>query len=120
MKLKACGHYLIVRLEPIVEEKKYGEMGLIIAENSQERNRQQSGAQYAEVLDIGRNCWSVFTDHRGEWYQWCKPGDRIMVAKYSGQAFPTDPSMSDDELRENKLLRLIKDDDVLAVEVDDE
>ena len=120
MRLKACGHYLIVRLEPITEEKTYGDVGIVLAETSSEKKRQQSGGQFAEVIDIGRNCWSCFTDHRGEWYQWAKPGDRIMIARYSGQTFPTDDSMSDEELKANELLRLIKDDDVLAVEVDDE
>jgi co-chaperonin GroES (HSP10) len=118
--LKACGHYLIVKLEPIIEEKTYGDVGIVIQETLSEKKRQQSGGQFANVLDIGVNCWSVHTDADGVSRPWCEVGDRVMIARYSGQTFPIDDGMDDDELKENELLRLIKDDDILAVEVDDE
>ena len=120
MKLKATGHHIIIELEPINEEKTFGESKIIIQESLSEKKRQQSGGQFAKVLDIGANAWSCFTNHEGVYYPWCAVGDRVMIARYSGQTFPIDDSMSDDELKANELLRLIKDDDILAVEVNDE
>lgn len=120
MNLKACGHYLIVKLEPVEGEKTYGDSKILIAETSNDKKRQQNGGQFAEVLDVGPNAWSCFTDAKGDWYPWCKPGDRIMIAQYAGQAFPVDITLDDEEQKEQELLRLIKDDDVLAVEVSDE
>ena len=117
--LRACGHYLIVKLEPMDEEK-VSAGGIVLAETISEKKRQQSGGQYAEVMDVGRNCWAGFTDNNGEWYEWCKKGSRIMLARYAGQAFPIDDSATKEEQAEAELLRLIKDDDVLVVEVNDE
>ena len=117
--LKACGHYLIVKLEPVCDEK-VSSGGIVLTETISEKKRQQSGGQYAQVIDVGTNCWAGFTDSNGGWEAWCKAGDRIMLARYSGQAFPVDDSTTKEEQREAELYRLIKDDDVLAVEVNDE
>ena len=119
MTLKACGHYLIVKLDAVEGEKKSGS-GIILAESISEKKRAQSGGQFAEVVDVGINCWAGFNDPYGEFEPWCATGDRVMVAKYAGQAFPIDDTLSKEEQIEAELLRLIKDDDVLAVEVNDE
>ena len=119
MSLKACGHYLIVKLEP-VDKEQVSDGGIVLAKTVKELNREQNAGQFAEVIDVGMNCWSVFSDFEGNWEPWCKPGDRVMVAQYAGQSFPVDDQLSKEEQDEASLMRLIKDDDVLAVEVNDE
>jgi co-chaperonin GroES (HSP10) len=119
MTIKAVGHYLIVKLAP-VEGDKLSSGGIVIAETISDKKRQQSGGQFAEVIDIGWNAWSVMTDYDGNYRPWCKVGDRVMIAQYSGQAFPVDPTLTKEEQKEAERMRLIKDDDVLAVEVNDE
>jgi len=115
---EACGHYLIVKLEPVIGEK-VSAGGIVLAETVKDKKRQQSAGQYAEVINVGVNCWAGFTDPDGNCAPWCKAGDRVMIAQYAGQAFPVDDTLPKDEQTEAERMRLIKDDDVLAVEVSD-
>jgi len=113
MKYKACGHYLIIKLQKVADEKKSAG-GIVFATNSDVKKREQVGMSIAEVVDIGQNCWAGFTDHDSEWHPWCKIGDKVMIAQYGGQVFPVPESLSQEEKEELALYRLVKDDDILA------
>ena len=73
--LKPLGHRVLIKPD-FVEEKSKG--GIILA---QDTVKQEQGAQViGTVLDIGSTCWADSAD--GE--PWCKVGDRVIFAKYSG------------------------------------
>ena len=117
MKFKASGHYLIVKLEP-VESEQVSEGGIIINTLAKDKNREQAAMALADVVNVGQNCWGGFYDKEGDAHSWCAEGDRVMIAKHAGQGFPISPDLPKEEQDDLALYRLIKDDDVLAVEGD--
>ncbi len=112
--INACGHYLIVKLDPVDDEIKSAG-GLILSTGKSNKKREQAAGSYATVINVGPNCWTGFTDPDGNWNAWCKADDRVMIAQYAGQAFPVPDNVSNEEKDDLALIRLIKDDDVLAV-----
>ena len=119
MRYNACGHYLIVQLDKAPDEAT-SEGGIILASSVTNKNKEQSGMAIATVLDIGSNCWAGFYDREGDSNAWCKVGDKVMIAKYAGQGFPVVDKTTLEQQEEAKLIKLIKDDDVLAVENENE
>ena len=111
---KACGHYMIIELDEVPGEN-VSSGGIILATGSQERGREQKGMSLAKVLNVGPNCWTGYTNPDGEWAPWCEEGDKVMLAQYAGQDFPVSDSMTKEEQEYLKRVRLIKDDDVLAL-----
>jgi len=107
---KACGHFLIIELSE-AESETFSDGGIII---SKDKKKEQLGMTICKVVDVGRNCWTGFTDPDGNWEAWCQAEDNIMIAQYAGQAFPVDEGLPLEEQTYIKRLRLIKDDDVLA------
>lgn len=74
-EVKPLGHRVLIRPD-FVEEKSKG--GIILA---QDTVKQEQGAQViGTVLDIGSACWVDINDG----LPWCKVGDRVIFAKYSG------------------------------------
>ena len=114
LNYRACGHYLIIELDEVPDEN-VTNSGIIIAAGSKERGREQAGMSLAKVLNVGPNCWAGFTNSDGECQPWCWAGDKVMLAQYAGQAFPVNDAMEKPEQEYFKRLRLIKDDDVLAL-----
>lgn len=73
--LKPVGHRVLVR--PIVTERKT-ESGILLHETFAER---EDMAQIeAEVIEVGLSAWADQTVSG----VWAKPGDRVVIAKYSG------------------------------------
>lgn len=73
--IKPLGHRVLIQPDD-VEEKSKG--GIILPE---ELKKQEKGAQVVgTVLDVGSTCWA--DTPTGE--PWCKVGDRVVFAKYSG------------------------------------
>ncbi len=118
-KIKACGHYLIVELEPAADEL-VSAGGIVLATGIDSKKKEQAGMSYAKVVDIGRNCWVGHYDAEGNHNDWAEVDDRVMIAKYAGQAFPIPDGSSKADKATYDRLRLIKDDDVLAVVGGDE
>ena len=83
----------VVKLDPI-EEKSSG--GIIMVD----ADRKQMAHTKATLLDVGGN---AFEDWKG---RIPKPGDRIMITKYSGITKEADPT---------NLIRVIHDKEILAV-----
>jgi hypothetical protein len=111
---KACGHFLIVELEK-VDDEIVSKAGIIIGTGSDSRKKEQNGMAYAVIKDVGRNAWVGHYAADDSWEPWAKVEDRVMLARYAGQAFPVPDDASDDEKELLGRLRLIKDDDVLCV-----
>ena len=111
----ACGHFLIVELESVPDEA-VSKGGIIMATSTSDKNKEQAGMALATIVDIGKNCWAGFYDRDGDSHAWCEVGDKVMIAKYAGQAFPAPECASLAEKEMAKRIKLIKDDDVLAVQ----
>ena len=116
---KACGHFLIVELVSVPDEA-VSAGGIIMSTSTTDKNKEQAGMALATVVDIGNNCWAGFYDRAGDSEAWCEVGDKVMIAKYAGQGFPVAENATLEEKEKAKLVKLIKDDDVLAVETDNE
>ena len=73
--VKPLGYRVLIKPDEI-EYKTKG--GIILADHTV---KQEQGAQVVgTVLDIGEDCWADTAT--GE--PWCKVGDRVIFAKYSG------------------------------------
>jgi len=114
MKIKPCGHYLLVKLDGIEEEEKT-ESGIVIAKDEKSKSSEQTSQPYAEVLGIGCSAWTGHEKPDGTpTGDWCSVGDKIMIAEYAGQAAPIPASATPEEEAELRRLRIIADQDVIA------
>lgn len=119
LNYSAVLHYLIVELQAVNEEK-ISAGGIIMAEGKKEKDREQSGMMLAKVLDVGDCCWQGFDNGTNNLVKACKVGDTVVLARYAGQELPIFDEMPLDEQDYLKRVRLIKDDDVLAISGGDE
>ncbi len=117
--LKPCGHFLTVELEGVVIGKTT-ESGIVYDIDVDKSKAEQAAFVRAKVVRVGINCWTGFTDPNGDWHAWCKAGDWIMLAQHAGQKFPPGDDLSKEEKEQLNRMRIIKDDDVLGVWVDEE
>lgn len=95
------GHRILVLLDDIEQVNKT-ESGIVIAATNDAKEREQQGHMGATVIKTGPTCFNL--PHMGD-EPWCKDGDRVLIAPYSGKKIPGHPR-----------LRLINDEDVTAVE----
>ena len=102
---KACGHYLYIRLNQVAEEQ-VSEGGIVLPGDTK---REQKGTTYAEVINIGSDCWDFASE------PWCKVGDSINFAKYGGQDCDIPDDVTQEEKQELSLWKCIRDTDVLGV-----
>jgi co-chaperonin GroES (HSP10) len=100
MALKAVGHMLMIRPDPIEKEHK----GIILVRDEKlERAATDSGT----VVDIGETAWFGFGDNR----PWVKIGDKVLYKRYSG-VFIKDPKTEEEFV-------IINDDDLKALVVEE-
>lgn len=93
--LNPTGHHIVVEVEK-AKEKTSG--GIYIPE--QAKDRRQNEGQIGVLIAIGPQAWKAFAD--GE--AWAKVGDRVLCIKHAGIALESNPN-----------IRLMNDEDVLAV-----
>jgi co-chaperonin GroES (HSP10) len=80
MKVKAIGHRVIVRPDPI-EERTAG--GIILNVNV---DRERAAAQKGTVVDIGPLAWTNEVIFGKNPKPWCVVGDRVFFARYGGKS----------------------------------
>lgn len=103
MKIIPTGHRLVVKLQKAETTSRGG----IIIETEETASRANFAAQFGTVMAIGPNAFKDFGDGK----PWCKTGDKVMLAKYSG-VDQMDPASKD-------IFRIINDEDVFAVVKED-
>lgn len=107
--IKAVGPTLLVKKDPLKKKVNLGgvEIEIVQGDSSLER-RMQAAVTSAVVIQLGN---MAFKDW-GNGDPWCKPGDRVVFAKYAGRDIddPDLPMTEDDQL-----YTLINDEDVIAV-----
>lgn len=81
LKIKAVGHRVIVKADPIEVKTK---TGLYVAVDEK---RELAGAQKGTVYDVGTMAWknTLYGFGLDGWEPWCKVGDRVYFARYSGK-----------------------------------
>lgn len=97
--IKPAGYRIIVKPDQIEEVT---QNGIIIAYENKER--EQAGAFYGELVAIGPSAWKAYDDGS----PWASLGDRVVFSRYAGR-YVEDP----DDL-ETKYI-LLNDEDILAV-----
>lgn len=104
-ELRPCGHRVLVKLVKTEDEKiKYSEGGLIIEiKNNKTLEAEKYATQEAYVVDIGHSAFKIF----GDGTPWCKKGDLVLIAKYSGEDRA--------DIEEDEIYRIINDENIFAV-----
>jgi chaperonin GroES len=105
LKVKAVGHRVIIKPD-LVETKSKG--GLILAVDEK---REQAAAQRGTVMDVGEMAWknAAYGFGLDGWSPWCKAGDRVFFARYSGKLFRDD----------GELFAVINDEDIQCLIVEE-
>lgn len=100
--IKITGHRLLIQPRELVKEKKVeGTDKIIAVAYGANEGRQEAGINEGTVVEVGPIAYQDRT------YAWCKQGDYILFAKYSGVSV-TDPETE-------KKYVIINDEDVLCV-----
>ena len=104
MKVIPTGHRVLIKLEK-TEEVTAG--GIILPDKS--KDREQAGSQFAEVMKIGALAWL----DQGDGEPWAQVGDRVVTVRYPGAQYNYDKDS------EESLYRIINDDEIIGVVVDE-
>lgn len=105
-RIRPTGHRILILLDD-VEKVNTTQSGIVVAVGSVKAKEQEAQVS-ATVIDMGPTCYNL--KHMGE-EAWCKIGDRITIAAYSGMRMHQGM---------NPRLRMINDEDVTGVLLDDE
>lgn len=109
MRVKAIGHRIIVKPDP-VEEKTAG--GIVLAVDTK---RERAGAQKGTVIDIGPLAWTNEILFGKSTKPWCKVGDRVFFARYGGKML----NLNEDTTQEEDWVVVLNDEDLQAL-IEDE
>ena len=96
MKITVKGHKLLVKPEEIkAEETTKGD--IVIAKTSETVKMERKGVERGTVLQVGPTCFkgTLFNSSEPSWEPWCKEGDLIAFARYSGKFFHDEDSKED-------------------------
>ncbi len=105
-----CGHRVVVKQEKLEDSdpayKKATKLGILIAD-SEDKKREQMGLDKGVVCALGRGAFVEFNRNQMTDGPWCKIGDRIAFAKYSGKTV-VDPD-------DHETYMVINDEDVVCI-----
>lgn len=104
MKIKAVGHRVIVRPDPVEEKTK---SGIVL---SVDTKRERAAAQKGTVLHVGPLAWKNEVIFGKDSQPWCGPGDRVFFARYAGKSLNLN-----DELDEPDFVMVLNDEDIQAL-----
>lgn len=105
-----CGHRVVVKQEKLEEVdpayKKAIKAGIVIAD-TEDKKREQAGLDKGTVISVGPGAFVEFNRNQDTNEPWCKAGDRIAFAKYSGKTV-VDPD-------DHEVYMVINDEDVVCI-----
>lgn len=104
-----CGHRVLVKPDSLFEVdsrfKKAIEAKILLPRQEQFL-REEAAVEVGTVLGLGITAFKDFGDD-----PWCKVGDKVYFARYSGKRLP-DPENVDDV---TKWILILNDEDVIAI-----
>jgi co-chaperonin GroES (HSP10) len=109
MKVRAIGHRIVVKPDP-VEEKTAG--GIVLAIDTK---RERAAVQKGTVLDIGPLAWTNEVIFGKSAKPWCRVGDRVFFARYGGKMI----NLNEDTTQEPDNVVILNDEDLQAL-IEDE
>ncbi len=100
-----CGHRVLVKLAKPKDEVVRMSAGGIITQIADKKTleAEKHAMQEAYVVDIGPSAFRIF----GDGAPWCKVGDLVLIAKYSGE--------DRTDIEEDAVYRIINDENIFAV-----
>jgi co-chaperonin GroES (HSP10) len=105
-----CGHRVVVKQEKLedvdIAYKKAKAAQIIIAETD-DKKREQAGLDKGTVIALGKGAFVEFNRNQMTDGPWCKIGDKIAFAKYSGKSV-VDPD-------DHEAYMVINDEDVVCI-----
>lgn len=117
--LKVAGHKLLVkhmqfeeRMDEIVPET-LKKVGFAVEAAADQKKREEVASDVGTVVDVGNTAWHAFDRYfkdgsvNPDWQPWCKKGDQILFARYSGK-------IVEDPITLERFM-IINDEDVQAV-----
>lgn len=104
MQVKAVGHRVIVRQDPVETKTKSG----IVLHVDEKRER--AAAQKGTVIDVGPMAWQNEMIFGKNSQPWCKTGDRVFFARYAGKQLNR---AADGE--EEDFITVLNDEDIQAL-----
>jgi len=106
MKIKPCGYYVLVEVEPMETHHKDS----IIEMVQNEASREHGGREVGVIVSFGNTCFKGFEGCSSPSDWGCKVGDKVEFNRYDGKK----PAQAEnDESLDN--FRLINDSDIIAV-----
>lgn len=94
MSLEIVGHRLLVKPDSVKEQVdvpvSLKEGGFEVVKPVDLEKREEAGTQIGTVIQVGPTAFRAFDGSDPNWKPWCKPGDRIIFARYAGK-FVDDP-----------------------------
>jgi len=94
MSLEIVGHRLLVKPDAVEDQIDLpGGLkgtGFAVVKPTDLARREEAGTQVGTVIQVGPTAFRAFDGSDPNWRPWCKPGDRIIFARYAGK-FVEDP-----------------------------
>ena len=94
MSLEIVGHRLLIKPDPVKDQidvpEGLKEGGFEVVKPVDLERREAAGTQIGTVIQVGPTAFRAFDGNDPNWKPWCKPGDRIIFARYAGK-FVEDP-----------------------------
>lgn len=82
INIRVPGHRVLIKPEA-VEEVSAG--GIVLAKPGQQAKLELMATERGTVIAVGPTCWHNYDKDSPDWKPWCKPGDRVVFAKYAGK-----------------------------------
>ena len=82
LKIRVPGHRLLIKPEAV---EKVSAGGIVIARPGQGDKLEFMGTDRGTVVQVGPLCWHHLDHDDADWKPWCKVGDRVIFARYSGK-----------------------------------
>ncbi len=82
LKIKIPGHRVLVKPDAV---EKVSSGGIVIARPGQGDKLEFMGTDRGTVVEVGPLCWNHLDKDSSDWAPWCKPGDKVIFARYSGK-----------------------------------
>lgn len=98
--LSPSGDRVLVRLKPT---DLYSKGGILLDANQNSADARKHATQEAYIVELGVDAYKGL----GSGKPWCKPGDLVLISKYSGE--------DRHDIEDDQIYRVISDEDVYGV-----